>query len=144
MTARTIRDTLEGQRLVTAQSTMTVAEVAAMMKADSMGAILVLADTELVGIFTERDALFRVAAEGLDPNQTSIAEVMTPDPMTIGPDKPFTDALELMHGGQYRHVPVVENGGPIGMVSSRDAMGPELEQFMYTKILQEQAFDVLA
>ena len=123
---------------------MNVTEVAAIMKAESMGAILVLAGAELVGIFTERDALFRVAAEGLDPNENTMAAVMTQNPATIGPDKPFTDALEIMHGGQYRHVPVVENGGPIGMVSSRDAMGPELEQFMYSKILQEQAFDVLA
>lgn len=144
MTARTIRNTLEGQRLVTAQTTMNVTEVAVLMKAEKMGAILVLNGSELAGIFTERDALFRVAAEGLDPNEITMAEVMTPNPTTISPDKPFTDALEIMHGGQYRHVPVVENGSPIGMVSSRDAMGPELEQFMYTKILEDQAFDVLA
>ena len=64
--------------------------------------------------------------------------------MKIGPNKPFGDALEIMHEGRFRHVPVIEDGIPIGMVSSRDAMGPELEQFMYTKILEEQATDVLA
>ncbi len=144
MSGRKIRDTLEGQQLVTAQSTMKVAEVAAIMKDESLGAILVLNGGELVGIFTERDALFRVVAEGLDPGKTTMAEVMTENPVTIGPDKLFTDALEVMYGGRHRHVPVVENGGPIGMVSSRDAMGPELEQFVYSKILQEQTFDVLA
>jgi len=144
MTARTIRDTLEGHGLITADTTMNVTEVAALMKKNSIGAILVLEGHELAGIFSERDALFRVAAEGLDPSETVIAGVMTPNPATISPDKPFTDALEIMHEGQYRHVPVVEEGCPIGMVSSRDAMGPELEQFMYTKILEEQAFDVLA
>ncbi|HCU89980.1 MAG TPA: inosine-5-monophosphate dehydrogenase [Gammaproteobacteria bacterium] len=144
MGERKIRDTLEGQQLVTAQSTMNVAQVAAMMKEDSIGAILVLNGDKLVGIFTERDALFRVVAEGLDAEKTTIAEVMTENPVTIGPDKFFTDALEIMYGGRHRHVPVVENGGPIGMVSSRDAMGPELEQFVYSKILQEQTFDVLA
>jgi CBS domain-containing protein len=144
MMARKIRDVLEGQGFVTAQSTMNVTEVAALMKAQSIGAILVLDDTQLVGIFTERDALFRVAAEGLDPTETTMETVMTPSPVTIGPDKPFLDALEIMHEGQYRHVPVVENACAIGMVSSRDAMGPELEQFMYTKILDDQARDVLA
>ena len=144
MTDRTIRNTLEGQRLITVQTTMNVTEVAALMKGESVGAILVLDGTTLAGIFTERDALFRVAATGLDSNMTTMAEVMTPNPTTIGPDKPFTDALEIMHDGRFRHVPVVENGSPIGMVSPGDAMGPELEQFMYSKILQEQAYDVLA
>ena len=69
---------------------------------------------------------------------------MTANPKTISADKSFTDALEIMHEGQFRHVPVVEAGRPIGMVSSRDAMGPELEQFMYAKILEEQTRDVLA
>lgn len=144
MTARTIRDIIEGQGSVTAQTTMCVAEVAAVMKGHKLGAILVLEGPRLAGIFTERDALFRVAAEGLDPKVTTMAEVMTRDPVTVGADKPFTDALEIMHGGQFRHVPVLDDDEPIGMVSSRDAMGPELEQFMYTKILDDQLGDVLA
>jgi CBS domain-containing protein len=144
MSARTIRNVLEGQGMVTVQTTMNVTQVAALMKSHGLGAILVLENGQLMGIFTERDALFRVAAAGLDSNTTSVGEVMTANPVTIGPDKPFADALNIMHEGRFRHVPVVENGVPIGMVSSRDAMGPELEQFMYTKILEEQARDVLA
>jgi len=123
---------------------MSVTEVATLMKARGLGAILVLEDAQLKGIFTERDALFRVAAEGLDPKSTLVGEVMTANPVTITPDKPFADALDIMHEGQFRHVPVIEDGQPIGMVSSRDAMGPELEQFMYAKILEEQSRDVLA
>lgn len=144
MTARTIRDILENQGFVTVQSEMPVSEVAALMKARGIGAISVLDGPALVGIFTERDALFRVAAEGLDPKSTAVATVMTRNPTTISADKPFTDALEVMHEGQFRHVPVLDNGELIGMVSSRDAMGPELEQFMYAKILEEQTRDVLA
>jgi len=144
MTARTIRNVLDGQGFVTVQTTMSVTEVATLMKARGLGAILVLEDAQLKGIFTERDALFRVAAEGLDPKSTLVGEVMTANPVTITPDKPFADALDIMHEGQFRHVPVIENGQPIGMVSSRDAMGPELEQFMYAKILEEQSRDVLA
>jgi CBS domain-containing protein len=142
--SRTIRDILEGQRFVTAQVSMCVTDVAALMKKNREGAILVLDEESLAGIFTERDALFRVVAEGLDSDETPISAVMTSQPATIGPNKPFGDALEIMHEGRFRHVPVIEDGIPIGMVSSRDAMGPELEQFMYTKILEEQATDVLA
>lgn len=144
MTDRTIRDILENQGFVTVPSETPVSEVAALMKARGIGAISVLDGARLVGIFTERDALFRVAAEGLDPKSTAVATVMTPDPTTISADKPFTDALAVMHEGQFRHVPVLDNGELIGMVSSRDAMGPELEQFMYAKILEEQTRDVLA
>jgi CBS domain-containing protein len=54
---------------------------------------------------------------------------MTRDPRTISPDRPFGHALLMMHDGGFRHVPVVEEGRPIGMVSARDALGPEIEQF---------------
>ena len=144
MTARTIREVLEGQDLNTAEVSKTITDVAVHMQQHMLGAIMIVDNGALVGIFTERDALFRVAAEGVDPTQTQVGDVMTRNPVTIAPDKPFSDALEVMHEGQFRHVPVVENGQPLGLVSSRDAMGPELEQFMYTKILEEQARDVLA
>ncbi|MFT4562396.1 MAG: CBS domain-containing protein [Gammaproteobacteria bacterium] len=144
MSGRTIKDVLDGQVLITATEEMKVTEVAARMKKNGLGAILILDDKRLVGIFTERDALFRVAAEGLDPNDTAVAAVMTQNPTTVGPDKSFSDALAIMHDGPFRHVPVVENLEVIGMVSSSDAMGPELEQFMYAKILEDQITDVLA
>lgn len=144
MTARTIRDVINEQDLLTAEASMTVGDAARVMRERRVGAILIVEDGALAGIFTERDALFRVVAEGLDANGTSVADVMTADPVTIAPDKAFAAALEIMHTGQFRHVPVVEDGRPIGMVSSRDAMGPELEQFMYTLIVEEQTRDVLA
>ncbi|MEQ8495673.1 MAG: CBS domain-containing protein, partial [Gammaproteobacteria bacterium] len=112
--------------------------------AHGTGAILVLDDMNLVGIFTERDALYRVLADGLDPNTTTVGAVMTPDPTTVHPDSLFSSALEIMHVGRFRHVPVVDGGRPIGMVSSRDAMGAELEQFMYAVLVEEQTRDVLA
>ena len=144
MSTRTVKDILEGQALNHVDITNSVAEVASVMKKQSVGAIMVLDGERLVGIFTERDALFRVAAEGLDPKATKIDVVMTSDPTTIAADKPFAKALEIMHVGQFRHVPVLDGETPIGMVSSRDAMGPELEQFMYTKILEEETNDALA
>ena len=144
MSTRTVKDILEGQALNHVDISRTVTDVASLMKKQGLGAMMVLDDKLLVGIFTERDALFRVAAEGLDPKTTMVEEVMTREPATIAADKPFSDALAIMHAGQFRHVPVLDGETPIGMVSSRDAMGPELEQFMYTKILEDEANDVLA
>jgi CBS domain-containing protein len=109
---------------------MTVAAAARLMKGKRIGAILVVERGRLAGIFTERDALFRVIAEGRDPAITKLAEVMTENPRTIAPDRPFGHALHLMHEGEFRHVPVVENGRPVGIVSARDALGPDLRQFI--------------
>ena len=144
MEGRSIRAIIDGQDLVAAPAALRVIEAARLMKQKHVGAILVVEQGKLSGIFTERDALFRVVAEGRDPNNTPLSEVMTRNPRTLSPDHPFAAALNLMHEGRFRHVPVVENGVTVGMVSARDAMGPELEQFMYSLIVEEQARDVLA
>jgi CBS domain-containing protein len=127
---RAVRAIIEDQRPVTAAADMTVASASRLMKQRRVGAILVLDKGRLAGIFTERDAVFRVIAEGRSPEATTLAEVMTPNPRTIGPDRPFGHALHLMYEGEFRHVPVVENGRPIGIVSTRDALGPDLQQFI--------------
>jgi CBS domain-containing protein len=144
MAHRSIRSIIEQQEIVTAPERMTVDAAARLMKEKQVGAILIMDEGRLVGIFTERDALFRIVAEGRDPKTTTLAEVMTRNPRTIHPDKPFPDALHLMHEGGFRHVPVVENGHPVGMISARDALGPELEDFIYELLRQEQAQDVLS
>ena len=141
---RTIGMIIEGQEPLTAPAQMTVGEAARLMKQHQCGAVMVVEEGKLVGIFTERDALFKVSAEERDIRTTRLSEVMTRTPHTIAPDKPFADALHLMHVNGFRHVPVVENGRPIGMVSARDALGPELEDFIFEWIRQEQVNDVLA
>src|SRR5687768_13297772 len=127
---RPIRTIIEDQHLVTATADMTVAAASRLMKHKRVGAILVVENGRLAGIFTERDALFRVIAEGRAPEETKLAEVMTVNPRTIAPDRPFGHALHLMYEGEFRHVPVVENGRPLGVVSARDALGPDLKQFV--------------
>jgi len=127
---RPVRSIIEDQKPVTANSDISVAAAARLMKEQHIGAILVTRKGRLAGIFTERDALFRVIAEGRDPDKTRVAEVMTVNPRTISPDRPFGHALHLMYEGGFRHVPVVDNGRPIGVVSARDALGPDLQQFI--------------
>jgi CBS domain-containing protein len=127
---RPVRTIIEDQHPVTASGDMTVGAASRLMKQRRAGAILVVEKGRLAGIFTERDALFRVIAEGRSPDATKLAEVMTPNPRTIEPDRPFGHALHLMYEGEFRHVPVVEDGRPIGLVSARDALGPDLKQFI--------------
>ena len=130
MSDRPVRVIIEDQKPLTVSADLTVAAAARLMKQHAKGAILVIDEGRLTGIFTERDAVFRVIAEGRDPTKTRIAEVMTANPRTIAPDRPFGHALHLMYEGGFRHVPVVDNGQPLGVVSARDALGPDLQQFI--------------
>jgi CBS domain-containing protein len=144
MSGRTIRSAIEGQELVTASKSTPVREAARLMKRHNVGAILVVEGEMLVGVFTERDSLFRVVAEGRDAVATELGAVMTPNPRTVQAVSPFTLALQMMYEGGFRNVPVVENGRPVGLVSARDALGDELKEFVYEMLRQEQTTDVLA
>jgi CBS domain-containing protein len=144
MPYRSIRAIIEYQELVSAPGTLTVREAARLMKDRHVGAVTIVEDGKLAGILTERDVLFRVVAEDRDARTTCLADVMTRNPLTIHPDKPFPDALHLMYEGGFRHVPVVEDGRPVGVISARDALGPELEDFIYEVLRREQATDILA
>ncbi len=144
-TDRLIRKIIEGQEIITSTAETTVSDAALLMREHHIGAVLVVeASGKLAGIFTERDALFRVVAEGRDVKTTRLADVMTRNPQTVKPDQPFSVAMQMMYGGKFRHVPVVENGRPVGIISARDAMGPELEAFVYELLRQEQVDNILA
>ncbi|MFC5302724.1 cyclic nucleotide-binding/CBS domain-containing protein [Azospira restricta] len=129
MPKRTLRDVIAHQQILSAPPSTTVRDAALRMAESKVGAILIVDGERLAGIFTERDLLNRVVARRLDPDTTTLAQVMTPDPRTIDPDKTLAHALVMMDEGCYRHVPVVENGKPLGMVSARDALGQELVEF---------------
>ena len=144
MAERTVRQIIEGQDPVTAPAGITVSDAAQLMKQHNIGALMVCEDGKLAGIFTERDGLFRVLAQSLDASATPVDAVMTRNPQTISPDSGFTTALQMMHDGRYRHLPVVEGTHVLGMVSVRDALGPELEAFVYEMLRQEQVDGVLA
>jgi len=126
MSLRSLRSIVATQPPAIAEKTLTVLEAAILMKEKGKGALLVVEASRLTGIFTERDALFRLLAEGRDPHATRLAEVMTAQPQTIHPDEPFVRALRMMHEGNFRHLPVVEFERPIGVVSVRDALDEDL------------------
>lgn len=125
-----IRNVMERKKFITAAPDKTVSQAARLMATKDAGAVLVVENSQLIGIFTERDVVFRVIAAGLDPKATLLREVMTADPKTLGPTQSYGHALVIMQENGFRHVPVVEAGQAIGIISSRNAMDPDLEEFV--------------
>jgi CBS domain-containing protein len=125
-----IRSIMEPRKLLVAPPQTTVLKAAEMMAKKHVGAVLVVDNDQLVGIFTERDAVFRVMARGLEPKATALADVMTRDPKTIAPEKPYGTAMLLMHENGFRHMPVLDKGKLVGIISSRNALDPDLEEFV--------------
>ena len=119
-----------------------VNNAAKLMAKKGVGAVLVVEGERLIGIFTERDIAFRVVARGLDAQTTRLADVMTPAPETVDPDKPFGYALLRMQERGFRHLPVVKEGKIVGIVSARSAMDPALEEFASEGLRRERYRDL--
>ena len=122
------------QRVVTMSPMTPVSSAAREMMERRIGAVLIVDDGTLQGIFTERDALVRVLAQSRDPQTTLVAEVMTRDPDTIGPDETVVHALSIMNERGYRHLPVVDDDRIVGIVSIRD---------LYRSIKSQMDADIL-
>lgn len=97
-----------------------VADCVRTMAAEKIGALIVMDGERLTGIFTERDALNKVLAAGLDPVSTKVSAVMTKDPYCIPPTTTVGEAMELVTKRRFRHLPIVENGKVLAVVSSGD------------------------
>ena len=126
-----VSEVMQRSKVLKAAPATLVSKAARMMAAKNAGAVMVVVGGRLVGICTERDIVFRVVGAGLDAAATRLADVMTRTPRTIEPDKPFGHALLVMQEYGFRHLPVVRNGKPVGIVSSRSAMDPQLEEFVF-------------
>lgn len=125
-----IKNLMEPKKFLTAAPEMVVSEASKLMASKNAGAVLVIEGGILVGIFTERDAVFRVLAKGRDAAATQLRSVMTCDPATLAPGSSYGHALMLMQEQGFRHVPVVEGTRVVGIVSARNAMDPDLEEFV--------------
>jgi len=125
MSRKIIPEVVHDQDLLQLPSSATVREAARRMRTRHVGAVLVVSGERLEGIFTERDVVNRVVAEGLDPDGTTLATVMTTNPDTIAPTDTAITALRRMQDGGYRHLPVVDHGHLVGIVSRRDFDGDE-------------------
>jgi CBS domain-containing protein len=121
MQRKIMPDIVKRQTISALKPENTAYEAATMMTTANIGAIVVLdAKGRLTGIVTERDMTRRIVAKGLDPKETPLSEIMTKNPDTLSPEDSAFDALELMQARNYRHLPVVEDGKCVGMVSVRD------------------------
>lgn len=138
MPNRIVRDIIAGRPLLLAPESSSVSSaIISMLSNEGSSAVLVTREgkpTELVGMFTEYDIMSRVVQQQRDPAATPLSAVMTPNPQTINSDQRFGHAMHLMHLNGYRHIPVVENGRPVGIVSLRDVLGSE--QLIFEEELQ--------
>jgi CBS domain-containing protein len=106
----------------------TVIETVRAMVERNIGAVPVLHNGKVVGIFSERDLMARVVAEGRDPRSTCMAEVMTDDPLTINMNEDLDTCMALMRRHSFRHLPVCHEGHLVGMVSLRDILLHDLDE----------------
>lgn len=117
-----------------------ILDAAQLMRDKKIAALIVMDDgNKLIGIITERDVVFRAVAEGLDPSASTVADIMTSNPDTLAPGDSASDALELMQTRNYRHLPVVEDGNVIAVVSIRDLFS-SVKQSLEESIRETEAF----
>lgn len=124
----TIRDLITNRTIHYVQPTQTVFEAANYMVDCNVGAVPVLVDAKLVGVFSERDIMRRVVTEGRSPLTTRIADVMSTDLHTVEPSSSSEEAMCLMQSHSVRHLPVCEGQTLVGFLSLRDLLRCHLDE----------------
>jgi CBS domain-containing protein len=125
---KAVRDIVCGQNTVMVGELTTVAEAARLMAARSIGAVPVAECDRVVGIFTERDALTRVVAPGVDPARTPVRDVMTSTLVVADAGESCDVCLERMRQAHVRHLIVLDNNRMAGIVSMRDLIAVEMDE----------------
>ena len=119
---KTVSDLLKAKtrRLVSVRPEQSVLEAIKVLAEEDIGAALVMSGDRLAGIFSERDYTRKVILQGRSSNTTRVEEIMTPRVVCVSPRTGTRECMQLMSEKQIRHLPVVEDGRPVGMVSIRD------------------------
>ena len=123
-----ISDLIKDNQTRTIRADQTVLEAAREMVANNIGAVAVLHDGELVGIFSERDIMKRVVADGRDPARTRVSEVMTAHPLTVDMRETIEHCMVLMKEHGFRHLPICDGKKLKGIVSLRDILLRDLTE----------------
>ncbi len=119
-----------------------VFEAAKKMRDYKVGALMVVENDTLSGIFTERDLMTRVIAEGHDPKKVKVSEYMTSSVATAPPETPISEAANLMSQNRIRHLPVIQDGKLFGLVSSGDILAWKLsDQEITSRHLENYIFN---
>ncbi len=133
---RKLSDIVLNQQPLVLRTNICVRDACTRMHEKRAGSVLVTDEYgRLVGIFTGRDAVGRVVAAGRNGETTTLADVMTPNPETLTPEKTAIEALRLMWDGGFRHVPIVDRGKVLGVVSRGDFQASERD-----RLEEERAF----
>lgn len=125
---RHIADIIEGKPLIFVAPSDSVREVAKRMSEKNIGAVPVLDQGKLVGMFTERDLMTRVVAKDRNPEKTNVAAVMTRQIVAADPAESIEDCIQKMYSLSCRHLPVVVDGKLIAMLSLRDLLQVDVEE----------------
>ena len=110
----------KGNTVHSVSPTVSVLEAVRIMNKERIGSLLVCADNELIGIFSERDVLIRVVDEGRDPGKTTVAEVMTRELVVVRPSMTVEEAMAVVTERRCRHLPVMDESKLLGLVSIGD------------------------
>jgi CBS domain-containing protein len=110
----------KGYSVFSVAPTVSVLDAVREMNKYGVGCVLVIEDQRLLGVFTERDVLTRIIAAEVNPATQTVAAVMTSNPHTTTPDATVQQVMDVFHNKRCRHLPVLENGQVIGMISIRD------------------------
>ena len=145
MSERTVFQSMTQKHVLSLGPQASVWDAACAMTRANCGSILVMEPPDrLLGIVTERDLMTRVLARALEPKQTTLAQVMTPQPICVPPETRVSDAVLVMIERGFRHLPVVAAGGKIlGVFSARDALPREIGTALSQAEFNEQLNDVL-
>jgi len=130
----TVQTILErkGRTILTISPTATVYEAIAEMARREVGALVVVSGRELVGIVSERDYARKVILQGKSSKETTVREIMTPSPVTVTPAHTVDECMRIVSDNRVRHLPVVEGGEAVGMISIGDLVKAIISSQAYT------------
>ena len=145
MAERRVFESMSQKRVISVGPHASVREAAGVMTRANCGSVLIMEPPDAVlGIVTERDLMTRVVARGVDPERTTVREIMTPNPMCVPPGTLVSDAVVIMLERGFRHLPIVAPGGKImGVFSVRDALPREIGAALGQAEFNEQVNDAL-
>jgi len=125
---KTAKDLISGQELAVVSRNQTVLEAAKLMAEKRIGAVPVVEESRVVGIFSERDIMTRVVAKNLNPQNTLVEQVMTKDLIVGSPEEEIEQIMKRMQAGNIRHLPIVSGETLIGILSLRDLLQADLDE----------------
>jgi CBS domain-containing protein len=128
----------KGSEVASVTESASVLSAARLMRERHIGSVVVLRGTTVVGIFTERDMLYRVVAEALNPSETSVGDAMTTPVTSCTPFSTLKECAQLMTNRRMRHIPVIENGKLTGIITSGDIIAYKVRHLEETNVFLQE------